>query len=100
MKMHKIWRLVIGAATVGIIADYVWAQEKAFFMLYEPHINSSLTRLGTRFEALIWAPLFMLASLWWLTVPLVGILVFSSRRLRNLKKRELDIRTKPWTTIE
>jgi len=85
-KKEKIWCAIAGVSAVCIIADYWWAQEKAFFMLYEPHIDPSITYVGTRFEAIIWAPLFMILSLWWLTVPLVGMLVFSLRRLGDLKK--------------
>jgi hypothetical protein len=84
MKMDKnTWRIILIAAAVGIVADYWWTEEQVFFLFYEPHIDPSMPVWGTRLEALLWTPLYMFLDLWWMTVPLLSILILAAIKMRR-----------------
>jgi len=92
VKTQTLWRAVLGAAVVAIIAEYWWAADYVFVGFYEPYINPTITRFGTIVESIVWAPLVMLYYLWWLTIPLVGIVVLAWVNLRKLKKKGIRTR--------
>jgi len=90
MKKQNIWRTTLVAALLGLIAEFWWLEEKLFFVFYEPHIYP-MSRIGTRLEVLLLTPVSMFAHLWWITIPLICVGVFSFLKLRRLKREEKEI---------
>ena len=93
MKLdRRQWTIILGAAILALVVEFVIIHQKVFFIWYEPDIYP-MSRVKCRLEALLYTPLFMFGN-WWLTAPILGlggVAIWKRRQLKGISNHTSDV---------